>query len=210
MFYCNKCAKENGYPETIFKSIGVCELCGHVTECNDMLSSELPPKVDVNDKYINSYCVGIGKVDGEGKPLFLSTKRIKYGKYPIIDIPADGKPKWMGGAFALYFVYSKRNGNFILRGYSDEVEKYLKKNYTHYFFYNSLWSNGRSRGHWQFWKDGIYITAPSKHGKTWKYTVVRFKSTGRFNSLEELKYQKEIRLTFKRLPKQWIPEFDQL
>ena len=42
MFYCNKCAKENGYPETITKSIGVCELCKRVTECNDVPSTELP------------------------------------------------------------------------------------------------------------------------------------------------------------------------
>ena len=129
--------------------------------------------------------------------------------YPIIDVPADGKPKWMGGAFSLYFVYSKYCGNFILRGYSDEVEKYLEKNYTHYFYYNSLWSQGRSRGHWQFWKDGVYFTTPSKLNKTWKYSIVRFKTSGRFFGLDELKQQKEIRLTFKRLPKQWIPEFNQ-
>jgi len=217
MFYCNKCAKENGYPETITKSIGVCELCKRVTECNDVPSTELPlpkdfqPKSLGLDKFPLFNQQTANKITKIGKAILRdSISKFSNKNYPIIDVPADGKPKWMGGAFALYFVYSKHNGNFILRGYSDEVENYLKKNYTHYFFYNSLWSNGQSRGHWRFWKDSVYFLTPSRREKRWKYEVVRFKSTGYFNSLEELKHQKEIRLTFKRLPKQWIPKFDQL
>jgi hypothetical protein len=42
MFYCNDCAKKNGYPETIFKSGGKCECCGSKAVCNEMPSSKLP------------------------------------------------------------------------------------------------------------------------------------------------------------------------
>ena len=59
--------------------------------------------------------------------------------YPIIDVPSDGKPKWYGGARTMAFVYSKHKGNFIVRGFSHEVEEFLKKNFTHYFFYFSIY-----------------------------------------------------------------------
>jgi len=52
MFYCNECAEKNGYPESIRKSVGNCELCGKHANCNDIPSSELPlpkeQKVDTN------------------------------------------------------------------------------------------------------------------------------------------------------------------
>lgn len=43
MFYCNKCAEERGYPESIGKSRGKCEICGEITDCNDVPSNFLPP-----------------------------------------------------------------------------------------------------------------------------------------------------------------------
>ena len=46
MFYCDDCAKENGYPTSIVGSIGPCECCGKVASCNDVSSSRLPiPKI---------------------------------------------------------------------------------------------------------------------------------------------------------------------
>ncbi len=35
MFYCDKCAKDRNYPNTLFKSYGKCELCGETNVCND-------------------------------------------------------------------------------------------------------------------------------------------------------------------------------
>lgn len=43
MFYCNRCADEQGYPETMFKSEGRCEVCGDMAVCNDRASRDLPP-----------------------------------------------------------------------------------------------------------------------------------------------------------------------
>jgi len=134
------------------------------------------------------------------------------GRYPIIDVPADGKPKWYGGARCMMFVYTKSHGNFILRGFTDEVEKYLKKHYTHYFYYISMWSDGRSRGHWKFWKERVYIFEPRRSRRRAdrrdKFVVHKFGEGGTYSDFSELKKEKEIKLEFKRLPKQWIPEFD--
>jgi len=134
-------------------------------------------------------------------------------KYPVIDVPASGKSGWMGGAYMLCFVYSKYKGNFVLRGYNKEVEEYLKKNYTHYFCYKSYWNQGFSRGHWDFWKDGIGIFEPEKRSNrriipnNRKFMVRPY--GGNYSeekiSKEEMKAKT---FMFKRLPKRWIPEFD--
>lgn len=130
------------------------------------------------------------------------------GKYPIIKVEASGVPDWYKGARTWCFVYSKNHGNFILEGYRGEVEEYLQKNYTHYFCFWSMWHMGQSRGHWDFWKDNIGIFEPSRSRKDWKYLVRPYSSYGEHtNTPEEIK---EKTLTFKRLPKRWIPEFDKL
>jgi hypothetical protein len=140
-------------------------------------------------------------------------KALNNKKYPIIDVPASGKSTWMGDAYTLCFVYSKYNGNFVLRGYMKEVEAFLKKNHTHYFYNLSLWSNGFSRDIWGFWKDGFFIHKPDKKyskysGANYKWSVGRY--TDSYLSDGENQIRKEKRLQFKRLPKRWIPEFDNL
>ena len=127
--------------------------------------------------------------------------------YPVIKVPSSGYSDWMEGARTWCFVYSRDHGNFILEGYRGEVGEYLKKNYTHYFCYISMWNQGRSRGHWYFWKDNIGIFEPSKVYKSWKY-VVRPYTGGRSNVSVEDSDKKALK--FKRLPKRWIPEFNKL
>lgn len=133
------------------------------------------------------------------------THFVKTGKYPVIDVPADGESRWMGGAYCLCFVYSKHHGNFILRGYHREVEEYLKKHYTHYFCNFSLWCDGQHRDIWHFWKESIGLFTPSKVWERWKFEVRPYFGGYRGISHEESKKQS---LQFKRLPKRWIPEFD--
>ncbi len=43
MFFCVKCEVKNGWPNSIFKSYGRCEMCGKSAECNDVPSKYLPP-----------------------------------------------------------------------------------------------------------------------------------------------------------------------
>jgi len=142
-------------------------------------------------------------------PEFKESKPPKPPKteYPVIQVPANGHRDWSEGARTMCFVYSKHHGNFILEGYLGEVQEYLKKNYTKYFCYFSMWSGGISRGYWRFWKDrDVSIISPSKHRKDWKYKIVSREP--RYSYRQELKTKYEISL--KRLPKRWIPEFDKL
>ena len=49
MFFCEKCEKKKKWPNSSFKSYGICEICGEVASCNDVPSRFLPlpaaPKV---------------------------------------------------------------------------------------------------------------------------------------------------------------------
>ena len=131
-------------------------------------------------------------------------------KYPVINVPAAGKTGWYDGAYCLCFVYSKYNGNFVLKGYYREVKDYLKKNYTHYFYNMSFWYKGFSRNVWNFWKKDIGIFEPSiRERKKGKKTKVRPYSCSYENKFSEEEIKAKT-FYFKRLPKRWIPEFDKL
>ena len=42
MFYCEKCAKELKYPESMSKLFGICEICYIVGQCNNVPNNKLP------------------------------------------------------------------------------------------------------------------------------------------------------------------------
>jgi hypothetical protein len=42
MFYCDQCAKENGWPRSSSRWNSVCEVCDVLSECNDIPSCALP------------------------------------------------------------------------------------------------------------------------------------------------------------------------
>lgn len=133
-------------------------------------------------------------------------------KYPVIEIPADGNSGMWGGAYCLCFVYSKHRGNVVLKGYMREVEEYLHKNFTHYFCNFSLWHRGMNRDIWEFWKNGVGISTPSRYRKRTPKDELRFQVYPRSDSFKydegvERKRKAET-LYFKRMPKRWIPEFD--
>jgi len=134
-------------------------------------------------------------------------RALKNKKYPVIEVPASGKTGWGGGAYTLCFVYSKHKGNFVLKGYYEEIQEYLKKNYTHYFCNFSLWHRGSNRDIWSFWKDGIGIFEPNNTRKRQKWEIRPYTCGYKDISLKESENKA---LYFKRLPKRWIPEFDKL
>lgn len=124
-------------------------------------------------------------------------------KYPVIDVPSEGKSGWSGGAYTLCFVYSKYSGNFVLRGYYKEVKEYLKKNFTHYFCNYTLWHRGFNRSIWDFWKERVIIHHPS----------IRDRKKGQKIQVRPYTSEKDWKnkdYRFRRLPKRWIPEFDEL
>jgi len=133
--------------------------------------------------------------------------------YPVIEVPADGKKGVIGGAYVLCFVYSKYQGNFVLKGYYREVKEYLKKNYTHYFYNMSMQWMGSHRDFWSFWKSSIGVHEPRKYRKgvsrqDQMFSVRRYVNWDAED--EEHKKADVETLRFKRMPKRWIPEFDKL
>ena len=134
-------------------------------------------------------------------------KALNNKKYPEIEVPASGNRRWGGGAYTLCFVYSKYKGNVVLKGYYQEVQEYLKKNYTHYYCNFSLWYHGGNRDIWSFWKDGIGIFEPTNTRKRDKWEIRPYTCGYKDTSLED---SNKKALYFKRLPKRWIPEFDKL
>jgi len=137
-------------------------------------------------------------------------KKLKSGlnkKYPVIEVDADGKSGMAGGAYCLCFVYSKHKGNFVVKGYMREVEEYLKKNYTHYFCNFSLWHLGANRDLWKFWKSNISISAPSRYKKGISKDSLRFNVRKYSN---QNNYETELELSFKRMPKNWVRDFDKI
>jgi hypothetical protein len=68
MFYCDECAEKNGYPQSIIRSKGPCELCDRVANCSDMPSSSLPKPEEKLDKHIE-IGLAMGGPPAEGKPL---------------------------------------------------------------------------------------------------------------------------------------------
>ena len=121
----------------------------------------------------------------------------------VIEVPASGNTDWGGGAYCLVFLYTKHSGNLIIKGYRNEVKEYIEKNYTHYFANYTLWCRGHHRSIWTFWKDDYYIITPArKKSKGKRSTCYKWVLTN---------YGKhEVRLEFRRFPKQWIKEFNNL
>jgi len=105
MFYCDDCAEKNKYPESLFKSIGDCEICGERKVCNERPSSSLPkpkpkPQVLVCDTEIsglNPYKISLEKLltflsDVEVPCLTSNTDKIYFKeKFTMEDIAESYK-----------------------------------------------------------------------------------------------------------------------
>jgi len=99
------------------------------------------------------------------------------------------------------FVYSKYNGNFIVRGYTEDVKDYLKENYTHYFYNMCILDKGSVRfNSWNFWKDNCNILRYGS-GK---------KEYGKYRVYKRDDDEQLIEFTFKRMPQRWIKKFNNL
>lgn len=146
---------------------------------------------------------------------FIGFIKPKLGKKiwkDVREIPASGKSNWSGGAYTLAFVYSNK-GNFLLKGYFGEIKEYLENLRTkgYRFIVNySLWhkdewtGKSKHRDIWSVSSKGTYLSEPDpkcrfKKANKFKWILTRY-------GIEEGEKTKE--LTFKRLPKKWIPEYD--
>ena len=124
----------------------------------------------------------------------------------VIEIAPTGKKECGGGAYCIAFVYSKFNGNFIVKGYHSEVKDFIAQTYTHYFVNYTLWSAFGFRSIWGFWKSGWYIHKPDrKREKPCSY----YKAIPRYK-WELMNFGDDKKFKFRRFPKRWISLFDEI
>lgn len=70
MFYCDPCAEEHKYPQSIGKTSGKCEVCGKDAICNNVHHSFLPEKEEKEpDIVISIYEVGSSEINLPLEPL---------------------------------------------------------------------------------------------------------------------------------------------
>lgn len=169
---------------------------------------------EVQSKIIEMGLDNIGSFYFDKDPLKLGGimfKRVKHYEYYVIMganerkpgnilpetvLDPSGVPGWSGGAWTIAFVYSNM-GNFVVKGYYKEVQDELDKlsnGGVRYFVNISLWHAGRHRSIWKC--TNAFIHEPEKDNK-FRWTFVKYR-------------RGEVRksLSFRRLPKRWIPEIE--
>jgi hypothetical protein len=125
---------------------------------------------------------------------------IRYTEIRLANPQTPGpKDEWGARPWTIYFVYT-RHGNFVVKGYSDQVSDYVKLNFPNSFYRYTYWKDGQSRGSWSTTIKDCYIYGPSEgpyaHKK--KYSMTFFK-----NGKSKIIY-------FRRIPHQWIEAIDSL
>ena len=115
--------------------------------------------------------------------------------------------KASNGGYVFAHVYSRDEGNYLIKGLYKSVMAYLEK--RKYWFANITWFHkGEQRKYWIFWKDGVYISEPrigfedkfflGDKGKYLGWT--KYKVT---DLTDHIYY-------FKRIPNKWIDKFNKL
>ncbi len=124
-------------------------------------------------------------------------------KFKEIIIPNDGYKKWSEGAYCFTFVYSNR-GNFLLKGYLRETDKYLidlKTKEYKYYYIQSLFSHGTHRTIIRHYKNGVNIWSPmypyTEKNKLFNWDMGKYALIN-YGNIKQ----------FKRLPNRWVKELD--
>ncbi len=135
-------------------------------------------------------------------------------EFPVIEVTPSGKSNWSGGAWCLVWVYSTQ-GNFLLKGFINECEKYIEdqgwKCWAIFNLYHtSKTYNFSGRKDYNYrtiirtYKCDFSIAEPSRHDK--KKTAESFK----FKIYSSGNWRDAIRI--KRLPGQFVnfnpPKFE--
>jgi hypothetical protein len=94
--------------------------------------------------------------------------------------------------YAIWFVYPKDQQPVVVKGMCSEVAAFVMKTYPKALCRYTYWKNGSERGGWKFTCPKMYVVEGRRRKIVTIYTAD--------NNPREL--------SFRRLPKKWIPEFD--
>lgn len=109
MFFCEKCRKKKGWPESIRGSHGRCEVCGKTADCHDVPSCALPVGAD-----------GLPKPKRKPKP--------KQKKLPPIGKVPPPQERWIckaeipGG----WVVWAIVDSEFVIQAHTDEPSDIIR------------------------------------------------------------------------------------
>lgn len=121
----------------------------------------------------------------------MQTEVIEVGKFRKTKDSFGTQP------FCIAFVYSKF-GNFVVKGMSREVETYIAQKFPFCFYKYTFWKNGESRGGWKTPNGLALYFSPKKIKNRTRFVVSMNTTNG---------WQSDI-LTFRNMPKKWLPIFD--
>lgn len=101
--------------------------------------------------------------------------------------------------FAINFVYTPE-GFFVVKGRSDEVQQYIDARFPKYLVRYTYWKNGQSRGSWRSNLPIYWSKYNSKLYRSEKHYTLSINTADGF---------KENVLRVRRIPKVWLPIYDQ-
>jgi hypothetical protein len=125
-------------------------------------------------------------------------KTNKANVLPHIELSGYKKIKFEDGyggsqPYVMCFVYPKGAQPRIVSGMCAEVHGYVREHFPMSFYHTTYWQNGKSRGMWGFTAKHRYMS----QGRDGRYEISIY---------DGCKFVRK--LSLKRMPHKWIPEFD--
>jgi hypothetical protein len=139
MFYCDGCASDRGWPESMARSRGRCEMCGRDRSCNDVSSKYLPfpthtiqakdartgwPMIRQSGARETQPCPRTGALDGHAAHFWADRSGMKHSRIVYAcagyahELPTihDAIVAWNDGYGTVVAVYHRPSGTWTVSG----------------------------------------------------------------------------------------------
>lgn len=105
--------------------------------------------------------------------------------------------------YTVYYVYTRDEGNFIIKGSYSKVIAHLKSIKSPYFYRYTFWMGGKSRGGWRG-SNGIRIY--EKH--PFNASEQSSNCQKRYYFVSYVNHKPKLLLKVRRIPHRWVKELD--
>ena len=134
----------------------------------------------------------------------------KKKKYPIIQVSASGKPNWAAAHELCVLCIQKITVILFLKDISMKLENIWKRILPITFVISLYGAKAVVEDIGDFGKIKPFIfLIHLKFAKEWKYRVTKYEPSDGYGYYASTKKEQTV-LKFKRMPKRWIPEFNEL
>lgn len=128
--------------------------------------------------------------------------------------------------FAIYYVYTRNEGNFVVKGMSETVKQYVENRWWGNCFYRyTFWKDGHNRGGWIGCGLSLYFSRGFDSGKSQNhYKIHVYKTVKKVDSnpseirkawlmlttkQNDKKLTKSVEISVRRIPHRWISFFNE-